>query len=335
VAGLPDGRWALVWRVHHSIADGIGAVTVLGHGFDTAPDGGPTLADVVLGRGEPARAEQGERAAGDTSDDQHHPPGAGLAHVIGAARSTAPHLPGALAALVPHAPSELTGPVGDGRVWVSVEVPLAQVKAVRRTFGVTVNDVVLACVTGGFRDLLRHRGAPVRGRVVRNLVPVSLRPHGDAGAGNQVSALLGHLPVGIDDPVDRLRAVASGVDHGQQAREPALAALLLGIVDHVVPAAVQDVAIATAGRTLPAWFFDTLTTNVPGPQFPVHVCRRRVRAMFPIIPVAGHTCITTGIFSYDGMLDVGVSGDADRAADVGVLARGIRRAADELAACAG
>jgi WS/DGAT/MGAT family acyltransferase len=237
--------------------------------------------------------------------------------------------------LVPHAPSELTGPVGEGRVWVSVEVPLAQVKAVRGAFGVTVNDVVLACVTGGFRDLLGHRGVPVHGRVVRNLVPVSLRPRGDAGAGNRLSALLGHLPVGLVDPVERLRAVASGVDHSQQAREPAFAALLLGIVDHVVPAAVQDVAVATAGRTLPAWFFDTLTTNVPGPQFPVHVCRRRVRAMFPIIPVAGHTCITTGIFSYDGALDVGVSGDADRAGDIDVLARGIRRAADELAARAG
>lgn len=335
VEGLPDGRWALVWRVHHSIADGVGSVMLLGHAFDTAPDGGRTLADVVRAGGASDPHDASARAIGNPSDGQHHPPGAALGHVVGAVRSTAPHLPVALAALVPHAPSELTGPVGDGRVWVSGEVPLAQVKAVRRAFGVTVNDVVLACVTGGFRDLLGHRGAPGRGQVVRNLVPVSLRPRGDAGTGNQVSALLGHLPVGLDDPVERLRAVASGVDHGQHAREPALAALLLGIVDHLVPAAVQDVAVATAGRTLPAWFFDTLTTNVPGPQFPLHVAGRRVRAMFPIIPVAGHTCITTGIFSYDGALDIGVSGDADRAGDIDVLAHGIRRAADELAACAG
>ena len=76
---------------------------------------------------------------------------------------------------------------------------------------------------------------------------------------------------------------------------------------------------------------DTLTTNVPGPQFPVYLCGRRVLAMYPLIPVAGHTCITTGIFSYDGMLNIGVTGDADQAGDVEVLARGISRAAAELA----
>jgi WS/DGAT/MGAT family acyltransferase len=194
-----------------------------------------------------------------------------------------------------------------------------------------VNDVVLAGVAGGFRDLLAHRGQPVAGRTVRNLVPVSLRPAGDGRAGNHISALLGHLPVGLADPVDRLRAIAARVEHGKQSNEAAVGALLLSLVDRAVPAAVQDVAVATAGRALPAWFFDTLTTNVPGPQYPVHLMGRRVRAMFPIIPVAGHTAITTGIFSYDGTLDVAVTGDADVAGDVRVLAEGIRRAIGELA----
>ena len=80
---------------------------------------------------------------------------------------------------------------------------------------------------------------------------------------------------------------------------------------------------------------DTLTTNVPGPQFPVYLCGRHVLAMYPLIPVAGHTCITTGIFSYDGTLNIGVTGDADQAGDVDVLARGISRAAAELAGRAG
>jgi hypothetical protein len=80
---------------------------------------------------------------------------------------------------------------------------------------------------------------------------------------------------------------------------------------------------------------DTLTTNVPGPQFPVYLWGRRVVAMYPVIPVAGHTCITTGIFSYNGTLNVGVTGDADQAGDVEILARGIGRAAAELARRAG
>jgi WS/DGAT/MGAT family acyltransferase len=224
--------------------------------------------------------------------------------------------------------------VGQHRAWASVQVPLAEVKAAGRVLGATVNDVVLAAVAGGFRELLEHRGEPAADRVVRNLVPVSIRGPKDAAGGNRISAMLGHLPVGIADPVERLRAIRAGVDHGRGAGEPALASLLLGAVDRAVPAAVQDLTVATLGRTVPAWFFDTLTTNVPGPQFPVYLCGRRVVGLFPIIPVAGHTAITTGIFSYDGTLDIGVTGDGEAAADVDVLAGGIGRAAAELVAAA-
>jgi WS/DGAT/MGAT family acyltransferase len=255
----------------------------------------------------------------------------GLSHALDAVRGAAPHVIPAVTALIPHPPSRLTGPVGQSRVWVSVDIPLAEVKHTGRALGATINDIVLACVAGGFRDLLVLRGDQVEGRVVRNLVPVSTRAPGDGSAQNQVSAILGHLPVGITDPVERLAQVRAGVEHGREVGTPALATGLLGLVDRAVPAAVQDVAVAAVGRTAPAWFMDTLTTNVPGPQFPVYLCGRRVLAMYPLIPVAGHTCITTGIFSYDGTLNVGVTGDADQAGDVEVLARGISRAAAELA----
>jgi WS/DGAT/MGAT family acyltransferase len=225
--------------------------------------------------------------------------------------------------------------VGPRRIWVSVDVPLRSVRATGRALGATVNEVVLACVAGGFRDLLVHRGEPVDGRVVRNLVPVSMRAPGDSSAENRISGMLGNLPVGVADPVDRLGVVRAGVAHGREAGTPAIASALLGLVDRTVPAAVQDVAVSAVGRTAPAWFMDTLTTNVPGPQFPVYLCARRVTAMYPVIPVAGHTCITTGIFSYDGTLNIGVTGDADQAGDVDVLARGIGRAALELAHRAG
>lgn len=341
VDGLED-RWALVWRVHHTIADGVGALLLLGHGFDCEPDGGQSLADAILsGPGAPAGdrapASRPAEPAGPAlnplalaSDVTHQ-----LRHALGAVRGAAPHVLPAVTALVPHPPSPLAGPVGPRRVWVSVDIPLSEVKATGRVLGATVNDVVLACVAGGFRDLLLHRGEPVDGRVVRNLVPVSIRPPGDDSSENRVSGMLGHLPVGVADPVDRLAAVRAGVAHGREAGTPAIASALLGLVDRTVPAAVQDVAVAALGRTAPAWFMDTLTTNVPGPQFPVYLCGRHVLAMYPLIPVAGHTCITTGIFSYDGTLNIGVTGDTDQADDVDVLARGIRRAAAELAQGAG
>lgn len=311
LTGLPGGRWAFVWRVHHAMVDGVGAVATLGHGFDTEPQGGLSLADLVRLSGAGA-GSGGHRGA------------------VASVRAAVPHLAPALAGLLPHRPSSLTGPVGPRRRWASAEIPFDAVRTVRRALDVTVNDVVLACVAGGFAALLAHRGEQVRGRVVRNLAPVSLRPLGDDEPGNHISALLTPLPVGVEDPVARLREVAARVRHGKGSHEADLIWLLLGAIDHTVPAPVQDLAVGTAGRTLPAWFFDTITTNVPGPPVPVYILGRPVQAMYPIIPVAGHTCVTTGIFSYAGRLCIGVSGDADRAGDVEVLAEGIARAADEL-----
>jgi diacylglycerol O-acyltransferase len=327
VEGLPDDRWAVVWRVHHSMADGLGALSLLGHGFDVAPNGGLTLAEAVVDAGRRAAAA----AHPEVSDHR-----AGLlGRVTGGLGSTItgtlPHLLPALATAIPQVPSRITGPVGPRRAWSSVDVPLSEVKAVGRAFGATVNDVILAAMAGGFRELLRARGESVHGRVVRNLVPVSVRPSGDDHADNQVSAVLGHLPVGVADPVERLAAVVSTVGHLKASQAPLLVALLLDVVDHAVPAPLQDAVVSTAGRVAPAWFFDTLTTNVPGPQFPVFFAGRRVHAMYPIIPVAGHTRITTGIFSYDGVLNIGCTGDAEHAGDVDHLASGVRGAVAELA----
>lgn len=352
VGGLPD-RWALVWRVHHTIADGVGTMILLGHGFDCAPDGGQTLADAILqGPGTGTGTRGGARVVAPGVPDPPGAPGAAgapasghglspmvvasdvghrLGQALDALHGAVPHVLPAVTALLPHPPSPLAGPVGPGRVWASADIALTEVRATGRTLGATVNDVVLACVTGGFRELLLHRGEPVEGRVVRNLIPVSLRPPGDDSAQNRISGMLGHLPVGIADPVDRLAAVRAAVAHGRGAGTPALASALVGLVDRTVPAAVQDLAVGAVGRSAPAWFMDTLTTNVPGPQFPVYLCGRHVLAMYPLIPVAGHTCITTGIFSYDGTLNIGVTGDASQAGDIDVLARGISRASAELA----
>jgi WS/DGAT/MGAT family acyltransferase len=345
IDGLED-RWALVWRVHHSIADGVGALILLGHGFDVEPEGVQTLADALLAGHSPPAADgggtprQGARSVPGSNPlaiakDLGHDLGHSLGRALGALRGAVPHVIPAATALIPHPPGPLAGPVGPGRVWVSVDIRLAEVKFIGRALGATVNDVVLASVAGGFRDLLLQRGEPVEGRVVRNLIPMSLRPPGDDSAQNRLSGMLGHLPVGIADPVARLTAVQAGVGHAREAGTPVLASALLGLVDRTVPATVQDAAVGAVGRSAPAWFMDTLTTNVPGPQFPVYLCGRHVTAMYPLIPVAGHTCITTGIFSYDGTLNIGVTGDADQAGDVEILARGIGRAAAELAHRAG
>lgn len=318
VEGLADGRWALVWRVHHTVADGLGALSLLGHGFDLQPDGGPTLADAIVKGAQQAPSRPGT--------DEH----AGvLGRLAGTLTGSLPHLGPALAAAIPQPPSRLTGAVGTRRTWASVDVPLAEVKTVGRAFDATVNDVVLAAMAGGFRHLLRARGEPLRGRVVRTLVPVNVRPPGNDRSDNQVSGLLGQLPVGVADPEQRLAAVVSGIGHLKQAQTPALVTLLLGLADRGL-SPLQDLAMSTAGRVVPAWFFDTVTTNVPGPQFPLFLMGREVRAMYPVIPVAAHIRITTGIFSFNGALNIACTGD-EHASDVDTLASGIRSAVAELA----
>jgi hypothetical protein len=248
--------------------------------------------------------------------------------------------------------------VGPRRAWASASADFARAKAIRRAFGVTINDIVLAAVAGAFRQLLEQRepaghpgappvgggpvgGGPVgphgleRGRVLRTLIPVSTRPPGDRASHNKISTMLVGLPVGIPDPVERLRAVALSVEHGRAVGEPALASVLLGAVDRVLPAAVQDILIETAGRTAPAWFTDTITSSLPGPQRPLFLCGRRVRRIHPVIPVAGHTCITTGVMSFDGTLCIGVTSDPEHVPDPGIVARGISDSLDELAVRAG
>ena len=122
----------------------------------------------------------------------------------------------------PPAGTSLNGPIGPHRRWAWARGRLADVKAdPRPRYGGTVNDVVLAVITRGFRDLLLARGEPVEGRVVRTMVPVSVRTPAERGTyNNQVSAMFADLPVGIADPVERLATVraADGGPQGEPRR---------------------------------------------------------------------------------------------------------------------
>lgn len=346
VHGLPEGDWALVWRIHHAAVDGLGAMAVLGHGFDLEPEGGRTLGEMVA-QAQVDGPQHGSRSAPsgagpDRAEDRgrRDPLTAmlsGGAHLAGAAVGALgraigmlPHLSAAVGSVVPHPPSSLTGAVGDRRHWASAELDLDEVKRVARLHGGTVNDVILAVVTEGFRELLDARGDLRPGQTVRALVPVSLRAAGDGSADNQISALLVHLPVGEDDPLRRLEACVDECQHLKAAHAYVLGSVLTYVVDHTMPSAVQDAVVPAVGFSAVDWLMDTIVTNVPGPQFPLYLMGRRVRAMHPVIPVGGHCRTTVGIFSYDGRIDVGVTGDAASSPDVDVVADAVVSALQRL-----
>jgi WS/DGAT/MGAT family acyltransferase len=231
--------------------------------------------------------------------------------------------------LVPTAPVSLNGPIGPHRRWDWARGRLADVKTIRDSFDGTVNDVVLTVITGGFRDLLQQRGVDLDGRTVRTLVPVSVRKASERGTyNNRVSAMFAELPVGIADPLERLESIHRQMEDLKRSRQ-AVGAEVLTSMTGFAPAMLLALGGRVAMR-VPQRNLNTVTTNVPGPQHPLFLAGRRLLEVFPYVPLAGRVRIGLAIYSYDGGLNFGVTGDYDTAPDIGVLARGIERGLAEL-----
>jgi WS/DGAT/MGAT family acyltransferase len=225
--------------------------------------------------------------------------------------------------------SSLTGPVGPHRTWSTAYLALDRVKAIRGTLGGTVNDVVLTVVSGGLRELLMARGEHVDGRMIRALVPVSVRRPGERGVyNNRVSAMFAELPVGILDPVARLDAVRAQMDDLKQSKQ-AVAGDVLTSLSGFAPPMILDLAGRLAARS-PSLGVQTGVTNVPGPQHPLRTLDRTLLQSYPFVPVIGNVRISIAIFSYNGGMYFGVTADYDSSNDIDILTAGIETAAGEL-----
>ena len=223
----------------------------------------------------------------------------------------------------------LNGAIGPHRRWAWARGRLADVKAIRTEYGGTVNDVVLAVIARGFRDLLLGRGEPVESRAVRTMVPVSVRTSAERGTyNNKVSAMFAELPVQIADPAERLAAVRTQMQ-GLKESHQAVAGSTLTSLGGFAPAMLLAMAGRVATRT-PQHSVNTVTTNVPGPQHPIYLAGHRMLEYFPFVPLAGHVRIGVAIVSYDGALNFGVTGDYETAPDIQVLCDGIEAGIGEL-----
>jgi WS/DGAT/MGAT family acyltransferase len=248
-----------------------------------------------------------------------------LRAVAGGARALAAAAP----AMRP-ATTSLTGPIGPHRVWSWAKVPLAAVKEVRAGLGGTVNDVVLTIISNGYRALLEERGEPIHSdTAIRTMVPVSVRKPGEKGVyNNRVSAVFARLPVGLDDPAERLGAIREqmdGIKSSKQAVAGDALVQLSGFAPPMLLALGSRVATRSARLNM-----DTATTNVPGPQHALHTLGCTLLASYPYVPVVGTIRIVVAIFSYDGQLYFGVTGDRDHAPDVDVLTAGIEADVERL-----
>jgi len=325
-----DAPWALISKTHHCMVDGVSASDLLSVMLDRDPQGSRPLIDKrQVGRA-PGDLELLAGALGAGVGDAARALGALLRPWRLARRGTdaAGGLMRMRGVLRPPPPSSLNGPLGPHRRWCWAQAELADVKAIKRVLGGTVNDVVLACITGGFRRLLIDRGESVE-RPVRTLVPVSVRGPSQHGVyDNRVSAIFAELPVGIPDPVQRLRAITTQMADLKESKE-ALAGEVLTQLGGFAPPMLLALGERLATR-VPQHSINTVTTNVPGPQQPLYAAGRRMLQAYGYVPLGGHVRVGVAIFSYDGHLGFGVTGDYDTARDIGVLAAGIEAAMAEL-----
>jgi diacylglycerol O-acyltransferase / wax synthase len=323
VEGLEAGRWALLSKVHHCMVDGVAATDLMSLMFGDVAE--PADTDAWQPDSEPSRLEliaySARRRLLDPAAQVRaalHAPSEMLRGAAGTVRALAGFAP----ALRPTT-SSLTGPIGPHRVWSWAKAPLSDVKRVRSALGGTVNDVVLTLITNGYRDLLSERGEAIGPEsVVRTMVPVSVRKPGEEGDyNNRVVGVFAKLPVGIEDPAERLTHIRQQMD-GIKSSKQAVAGDALVRLSGFAPPLLLALGSRAMTRSL-RLNMDTATTNVPGPQQPIQALGRTLIASYPYVPIVGTIRIVVAIFSYDGELYFGVTGDRDHASDVDVLTAGI------------
>jgi WS/DGAT/MGAT family acyltransferase len=333
--GLAHGRWALISKIHHCMVDGISGTDLYRVIFDFTPQPSPPAADQRVAGSEPTALWLAARAALDMAlipvrgaaalSSVMADPGRAARQVTDTVRAAVKLAP----ALRPAPGSSLTGPIGRQRRYTWARASLDQVKTIKGELGGTVNDVVLAAISSGFRDLLLARGEEPGPHTLPSLVPVSLRAPGEENIyENRVSAVVAKLPVHVADPVERLAAVRAELSALKDSKEVILGAELAAVGGYY-PFPLISRGIR-AVFSLPQREIVTVTTNVPGPRQPLYGLGRQLEEIIPYVPIATTVRIGISIFTYCGNVTFGITGDFDTNPDLDVLARGIEQGISEL-----
>jgi len=226
----------------------------------------------------------------------------------------------------------IVGSIGPHRRWAAARSSLADIKEIRDALGGTVNDVVLAAISGAFRDLLLAAGDHLDGVVLHSLVPVNIRQAGDLTANNQVSVIIAELPVGIADPVERLHAVRADMTKVKAAHQADAGKALTSIVG-LAPPTVFSLSLRTVGsvmRRMPQRNVNTVTTNVQGPAHALYALGRQLLDYLPFVPLSQGVRVGVAILSYNGHIAFGVTGDFDTVPSVEWFCRRIEAAITDL-----
>ncbi|HSE69730.1 MAG TPA: wax ester/triacylglycerol synthase family O-acyltransferase [Nocardioidaceae bacterium] len=337
VEGIEGGRFAILSKSHQILVDGISTVDLGQVILDVHPEPRKTVHDDWRPDREPSPPGLMAEAVGETV---RHP-----AQVLETARANAQSLVRVAAAggrravtlaealtnrrAQPETP--IHAELSEQRRFVTVKTSLEDYRRVRRVHGGTVNDVILATLTGAMRSWLMTRAESVHGsRHLKAMVPMSvfdsdLEP---TSLGSQVTGHLLNLPIGETSPVVRLHQVSYALkahkDTGLAVAADRLADVA-GFAPTTFHALGSRVAAAQARRG-----FDLVVTNVPGPQFPLYAAGAQMLESYPVPPLLPGHGLAIGVTSYDGHVYFGLNADRDALPDVDVIGQCITEALDEL-----
>jgi WS/DGAT/MGAT family acyltransferase len=330
-------RAAIITKTHHAMVDGRSAVDVGAMILDATPETAPTTVEPWR----PAPAPSGlALLAGAVADNIRRPAGALDAVRSGVfdARNTATRAVSTAAGFLSAASvarkrapdSPLNAEIGEQRRYGMAVTELDDYKRVRKAYGGTVNDVVLATVTGALRAWMLTRGEPVTTSTsLRAMVPVSVRSSDQEGAlGNRVSSYFVDLPVGEPNPVVRLHQISYSMQAHKEAGQSVAADAIIALSGFAPPTIHSAAARLASGMT--KRLFNLVVTNVPGPQMPLWAAGARMLECYPVVPLAKGQAVSVGLTSYNGGVYYGLLADRDAMPDVDVLATSIEDALSEL-----
>ena len=211
----------------------------------------------------------------------------------------------ALALLPDDSPTRLKGkPSGRKVVAWSEPMPLAEVKTIGKALGCSINDVLLACVAGAIGAYLREMGDDPHGQEIRAMVPVNLRPLEKAWQlGNRFGLAPLVLPIGIENPIQRVYAVRARMNELKDSYQPLLAFAVLSVAGLMIKP-VQDAILGMFAKKATA-----VMTNVPGPAVPLKFCGSTLRQTMFWVPASGDIGMGVSILSYGGGVQFGLITD--------------------------
>jgi WS/DGAT/MGAT family acyltransferase len=318
--GLSGDRFALISKTHHCMIDGISGADLISVIMEAYPNPDPREPVPWVPRPKPSEARlfldavrwrlhQPIEAVQALSNALRRP--GDTVHVLEEAFSA---IGQALApALNPASRTPINVEVGPHRRFDWTAMRVADFKAVKNVLGGTLNDVVLATVSGALRRFFMKRGVDPDDLDVRALVPVSVRSQDERGRlGNRVTELIAPLPVNLDGPLARLKAVQATMGGLKESKQALGGEVLTAIADWTVPnLLVQAVRLAQRARP-----YNLVVTNVPGPQIPLYFLGSEMQTTYPVVPLFQNLGLVIGLFSYNGGLFWGLNAEWEHVPDL-------------------